>query len=624
MRMARLRRETPAPDSSSSDNSQAGRVKNRAYDLASLANGHVQTSQTKPRTSPRKRQTQPSYLETQTLSDDDGKVGFKLQPKTTPARNTARRQIRLAPLSSVSASQRPLYELSPTKDARTQQRSPKVRPSAKAGAVRLPETDSKLEKAADLDDRSGDIEIEESLWCGSNSDQSSSEDELPSLRKILHAPRIPSVDPSIPKTKPSSSELDLDVSTRLENLSLRGEWSDLSSKTGKNRSSRPESSSDKENFGAFLRFSPPRLHSPNKFRSPERMVTPPASPNKSRLQSPSKTRTRVPTPPHRQSLDAFWNADAVNDWTDQFSPQKALKSPKKLKFIKDDPSTSPTSSPRKLQSPLKRLKAENEGRKVFEASKHIQAERILLELDQVVTQGKIKELAASTGGVRIVWSKTLNSTAGRANWRRQTTKSKLLDGTIETTHQHHASIELAEKVIDDENRLLNVIAHEFCHLANFMISGIKDQPHGSQFKAWGRKCTQAFQDRGVEVTTKHSYQIDYKYIWQCSNEECAVEFKRHSKSIDPKKHTCGTCRSRLVQIKPVPRKDNGGSGYAAYVKAHFADIKRTMPGAAHKQIMEAIGKRYREEKAVDVPETRASDETDKVARVLEFITLDDD
>lgn len=35
-----------------------------------------------------------------------------------------------------------------------------------------------------------------------------------------------------------------------------------------------------------------------------------------------------------------------------------------------------------------------------------------------------------------------------------------------------------------QDRLVNVIAHEYCHLANFMISGIKDSPHGKEFKEW--------------------------------------------------------------------------------------------------------------------------------------------
>lgn len=188
-----------------------------------------------------------------------------------------------------------------------------------------------------------------------------------------------------------------------------------------------------------------------------------------------------------------------------------------------------------------------------------------------------------------------------------------------------------------------------------MISGIKDQPHGRSFKDWGRKCTKAFGERGIEVTTKHTYEVDYKYIWQCSNEDCAVEFKRHSKSIDPKRHTCGSCRSKLAQIKPVPRQGAGGgaTGYAAYVKKHFAAVKAVMPGASQKEVMEAVARKYRAGKALAVesaagtgeklksvgggkegrssagtPELDSSQGGDgemaKVARVLEFVTISDD
>ncbi|TKA44329.1 hypothetical protein B0A54_05072 [Friedmanniomyces endolithicus] len=297
-------------------------------------------------------------------------------------------------------------------------------------------------------------------------------------------------------------------------------------------------------------------------------------------------------------LDAFWNAEAINDWNDQYSPQKEW-SPKKARATRADASTSPTASPKKPQSPTKRTKADVAAKKDWESRKHEVAKAFIDELDQRITASQVLELTASTGGVHFVWSKTLNTTAGRANWRRETTKTRQLDGSITVTHKHHASIELAEKVIDDEERLLNVVAHEFCHLANFIVSGIKDQPHGKQFKEWGGLCTRVFGPRGVEVTTKHSYRIEYKYIWQCS--DCGAEFKRHSKSIDPKRHTCGTCRSKLLQIKPVPRKGNGEgapTGYAAYVKKHFADVKAALPaGASQKEVMEAVGRRYRAEKA---------------------------
>jgi predicted SprT family Zn-dependent metalloprotease len=331
----------------------------------------------------------------------------------------------------------------------------------------------------------------------------------------------------------------------------------------------------------------------------------------------------------RQSLDAFWSPNEVNEWNDKHSPRKTIGSPKKNPFLPKSESTSPTSSPRK-SSPTKRTQSEVQAKKDFATRKHALAESFLVELDNTITAGQIASLSASTGGVRLIWSKTLNSTAGRANWRRETTKTRpSATAPSVTTQKHHASIELAEKVIDDEERLFNVLAHEFCHLANFMVSGIKDQPHGASFKAWGAKCTSAFASRGVQVTTKHSYQIDYKYVWRCSSEGCWAEFKRHSKSIDPARHTCGSCRGKLLQVKPVPRGGAviGGKvgGYAGFVKQHFADVKRSLPGvSSQKEVMAAVGKRYREEKEKKAKEaTTPGSGVDDLARALDVVVLDD-
>lgn len=616
--MARLRRQDKVEHEPSDDS------------FSQIEHSDPAESVAKLRSSPRKNAAK-SYFDEESSSSEEPQCRLRSVKKATENTRTARKQIRLVPLSTVNLSKPLPNNVSPTQDLFRSKGSSKFKHPGRISPLRqhaATKQDSTA-KIVHLSDNSAEIEVEESIWCGSARASDDSDEELPSPRKLIRLPRKP----TNLHAQPAAS--DLSSSSRESALSGNGRCSGIAEVAKKCEpiSSRPQSSSDKENAAAFLQFSPPRLYSPAKTQQRDRLVTPPPSPSKSRLQSPSKTRPRVPTPTLRPSLDAFWDIDTVNDWNDQYSPQKTLKSPRKLKFLKEDALASPTSSPRKSKSPSKTTRAERDVKKDFEARKHGVAEKFLSELDEVVTGGKVKELAATTGGVHFVWSKTLNSTAGRANWRKETTKTRKLDGTVEITYKHHASIELAEKVIDDENRLLNVIAHEFCHLANFMISGIKDKPHGHQFKEWGGKCTQAFKDRGVEVTTKHSYQIEYKYIWQCSNEDCAVEFKRHSKSIDPKRHTCGTCRSKLVQIKPAPRKDAGNAtGYAAYVKANFAEVKRGMPGASQKEVMEAVGRKYRAEKnakdnAVNIvgsASKEASVDVNELTRGLEVITIDDD
>lgn len=364
---------------------------------------------------------------------------------------------------------------------------------------------------------------------------------------------------------------------------------------------------------AIHQYSPTGSRSPRKAPPTARPSTPPpppSSPSKSRLISPPKPK-RIPSPPSlRPSLDAFWSADVVNTWNDTYSPAKGLASPKKSKSrskaypYDSDSDSFPSLTPSPRKSPTKRTAGPTvtqvrATRKAFAARKHELAESFLCELDETIAGGKIGELAAPCGGVKILWSKKLNSTAGRANWRRETVRMRGEDGKVVTLHRHHASIELAEKVIDDEDRLLNVLAHEYCHLTTFMISNMRTNPHGAEFKSWATKVSRAFAARGVTVTTKHSYDIAYKYVWECVG--CGHEFKRHSKSVDPTRHTCGKCKGTLVQTQPPLRKGKGGEGkgeYQGFVKENFQKVKKRLEERGEEagmgKVMEALGKEYRE------------------------------
>jgi predicted SprT family Zn-dependent metalloprotease len=410
-------------------------------------------------------------------------------------------------------------------------------------------------------------------------------------------------------------------------------------------SSRPQTSSSHDGL-AILNYSP----TPTKNRSPckapplSRPVTPPlAPPSPSKLVSPSKKKPIIPKAPDlRPSLDAFWNPEVVNDWNEKHSPSKPLVSPRKQKWrddivkmmegiaLSDDGSDeneetppSPTTSPRKkvgaprstskkpilaptISDPsIKEIRAQ---RKAFSEQKHAIASSFLTELDSTIAKGQISSLSKQTGGIKLIWSRTLKTTAGRANWRRE--QIRIRTGPLPTDYtteiRHHCSIELAEKVIDDEERLYNVLAHEYCHLTTFMISNVRNNPHGAEFKSWGRKVSDAFREKGVEVTTKHSYAIEFKYVWECIS--CSYEFKRHSKSIDTQRHSCGKCKGRLVQTKPVPRQTAIGqdgkkekSEYQIFVKGNFARVKKEMESrgedAKMGKVMENVAREYREMKA---------------------------
>lgn len=339
------------------------------------------------------------------------------------------------------------------------------------------------------------------------------------------------------------------------------------------------------------------------------------------------------------------------------SPTKKLLSPRKQKWlqtleqqaneitISDDESDasfqSPTTSPRKKsQSPAEKVTSSSSPptvaqirtqRRDFSARKHAIAEAFLVELDDTITNGRIAELSCQTGGIKLVWSKTLKTTAGRANWRREQIRIRTgpSPADVQVEIRHHCSIELAEKVIDDEERLYNVLAHEFCHLSNFMISEVRNNPHGAEFKSWGAKVTKAFKDKGVQVTTKHSYKIEYKYVWECIS--CGYEFKRHSKSVDPVRHSCGRCKGRLVQTKPVPRGGAKGEGgkkekteYQVYVKENFGRVKKELEAkgldSQMGRVMEAVAREYREMKE-KVRKSGVEKEVEDVELALDKLNL---
>lgn len=84
-----------------------------------------------------------------------------------------------------------------------------------------------------------------------------------------------------------------------------------------------------------------------------------------------------------------------------------------------------------------------------------------------------------------------------------------------------------------------------------------------------------------------------------------------------------------MQVKPVPRGGAvvGGKvgGYAGFVKLHFADVKKSLPvGSSQKEVMEAVGRKYREEKERKAAEaTTPKSGVDELARALDVVVLDD-
>ncbi|KAG5715917.1 HMG box-containing protein C19G7.04 [Termitomyces sp. T112] len=123
----------------------------------------------------------------------------------------------------------------------------------------------------------------------------------------------------------------------------------------------------------------------------------------------------------------------------------------------------------------------------------IYAQKLFEELNRSVFENKLPK------ETKLNWNKRLLTTAGRAKWHRSRYG-------VQTTE-----IELAEKILDCDERIRNTLSHEMCHLASWIIDASPKEVHGSIFKAWSNKIMRARPE--IEITTKHNYEIDFKFNW---------------------------------------------------------------------------------------------------------------
>ena len=62
-------------------------------------------------------------------------------------------------------------------------------------------------------------------------------------------------------------------------------------------------------------------------------------------------------------------------------------------------------------------------------------------------------------------------------------------------------------------RMRDVLAHEMCHAATFLLDGVLDG-HGPLWKAWACKVNFSFK-KIPKITVTHSYEIQKKFIFKC-------------------------------------------------------------------------------------------------------------
>ncbi|MGC4096884.1 MAG: SprT-like domain-containing protein [Nitrospira sp.] len=157
--------------------------------------------------------------------------------------------------------------------------------------------------------------------------------------------------------------------------------------------------------------------------------------------------------------------------------------------------------------------------------------------------------AGSLRPIEILWSQRLTASVGMFTCRQG---PKVFSSFTKTNS--HREIRLSLPLLEQlsartpyaEQELLNTLAHEMIHQWQFDV--LKQRPdHGLEFL---RKMTHMNRSGEVAVTTYHALEQEVmalsKFAWRC--QDCGRLYRRHRRTIQPKRHHCGVCRGPLQEL----------------------------------------------------------------------------
>ncbi|ORY90850.1 SprT-like family-domain-containing protein [Leucosporidium creatinivorum] len=336
----------------------------------------------------------------------------------------------------------------------------------------------------------------------------------------------------------------------------------------------------------------------------------PSAAGKNFPSSPSRTpgKARKPVGPSKRSVSIDLTGSSDSD--SEEVPKASTNRPPTILFppprgppkprLTPTPAATPTATPKRSSksAPSTPSRKTASTTLLTDAQRESLPLKLIVELDRAVFRrswsgGKCNDgPGEATGvglpsGIEVRWNKKLRNTAGRASWKRVKTGG---------TTTHITSIDLATKVTDTEEKLRHTLAHELCHIAAWVLSGEIKPPHGDAFKLWAKRIMSVRSD--ITITTTHSYEISYKFRWQCQNTSCAKIFSRHSRSIDPGTQGC-PCGSRLTEIdadgqpKIVRRTPAKRSGWQEFLAITAPAVRLENPGIRNDDVFKVVAERYR-------------------------------
>ncbi|MBA5867806.1 MAG: hypothetical protein GDA67_14025 [Nitrospira sp. CR1.3] len=158
--------------------------------------------------------------------------------------------------------------------------------------------------------------------------------------------------------------------------------------------------------------------------------------------------------------------------------------------------------------------------------------------------------------IDLVWSRRLTSSVGmfvsrggpRSSWRESSPHRP-------PRREIRLSLPLLTPLLTQSphgfHELVSTLAHEMIHQWQYDI--LKRRPsHGPDFL---RKMTEVNRDGSLAITIYHSLQNEVlalaRFAWRCR--QCGRIYRRQRRTIQPRRHHCGSCRGALQELGAVGR-----------------------------------------------------------------------
>lgn len=152
--------------------------------------------------------------------------------------------------------------------------------------------------------------------------------------------------------------------------------------------------------------------------------------------------------------------------------------------------------------------------------------------------------------IPIEWSRRLTSSAGMFTCRLGPRQPLVRTAEEPTTRRRIrlSAVLLAANNPEPSHETVMTLAHEMIHQWQYDI--LKRRPnHGADFR---RMMARMNQD-GLSITIYHSLGKEVaalaKYAWRCQH--CGYIYQRQRRSIQPRRHFCGSCRGPLRELPAV-------------------------------------------------------------------------